>query len=63
MNSLNCGPGLKLKDIPKPSKGKSMSLNKIAKSKSNSLTGPQATSLARSGILQSSSKEYFSFNF
>ena len=56
------GPGLNLRPRPKPSSIKSISLNKIATSKSNSFTGPQATSAARSGVLHNCSKVYFSFN-
>ena len=63
MKSPKIGPGLNSKGKPRPSKGKSISLKRIDTSKSNSFIGPQATSLANSGVLHNCSKVYFSFSY
>ena len=57
------GAGLKCNGSPNPSRRNKISLNRIDISKSNSLTGPHATSLANSGFLHNCSNEYFSFKF
>ena len=53
--SLNVGPGIYCKSRPSDSSGKSISLKRIATSKSNSSIGPIAVSMASSGFLQRSS--------
>ena len=61
-SSLNIGPGLNSNSKPRPSKTNNISLKSIATSKSNSSTGPHATSAASSAFLHNSSKVYLSFS-